>query len=164
MISRGVTCDADNQLTSVLQRKHPHELLDSVVKERLVKIFRLNRGAHSTASSVSVKRLFQEVFKVSFATSTTCASFDLASHVSGRRILQRYNLLSTPFSPLSIQASEPQRFLAAYFVQLFDSQGVFRFVCAGSGANYRQIRRGVKHLFELHSSFSVIRPKAFFPA
>ncbi|MGF6202587.1 hypothetical protein QF012_004632, partial [Pseudomonas laurylsulfatiphila] len=34
---------------------HPHELLDSVVKERLVKIFRLNRGAHSTAASFSVK-------------------------------------------------------------------------------------------------------------
>jgi len=37
MISRGVTCDADNLATSVLQHKHPHELLDSVVKERLVK-------------------------------------------------------------------------------------------------------------------------------
>jgi hypothetical protein len=49
-------------------------LLDSVVKERLVKIFRLNRGAHSTAASVAVKRLFSEVFKVSFVTSTTCAS------------------------------------------------------------------------------------------
>ncbi|MFJ3375168.1 hypothetical protein ACIPLA_09640, partial [Pseudomonas sp. NPDC086112] len=46
--------------------KHPHELLDSVVKERLVKIFRLNRGAHSTAAPVTVKRLFSEVFKVSF--------------------------------------------------------------------------------------------------
>ena len=73
MISRGVTCDADNLATSVLQHKHPHELLDSVVKERVVKSFRLNRGAHSTASRVSVKRLFSEVFKVSFATSTTCA-------------------------------------------------------------------------------------------
>ena len=39
MISRGVTCDADNLATSVLQHKHPHELLDSVVKERLVKSF-----------------------------------------------------------------------------------------------------------------------------
>jgi hypothetical protein len=39
MISRGVTGDADNQLTSVLQRKHPHELLDSVVKERWVDSF-----------------------------------------------------------------------------------------------------------------------------
>ncbi|MGE8145064.1 hypothetical protein ACQKP7_07620, partial [Pseudomonas frederiksbergensis] len=47
------------------------------VKERVVKIFRLNRGAHSTAAPVTVKRLFSEVFKVSFATSTTCA-FDLS--------------------------------------------------------------------------------------
>ncbi|RMP02498.1 hypothetical protein ALQ30_00286 [Pseudomonas syringae pv. persicae] len=53
-------------------------MLDSVVKERVVKSFRLNRGAHSTASLVSVKRLFQEVFKVSFATSTTCASINSA--------------------------------------------------------------------------------------
>ncbi|KPX29760.1 Unknown protein sequence, partial [Pseudomonas coronafaciens pv. garcae] len=47
-----------------------------VVKERVVKTFRLNRGAHSTASLVSVKRLFSEAFKVSFATSTTCASIN----------------------------------------------------------------------------------------
>jgi len=37
MISRRVTCVADNLATSVLPHKHPHELLDSVVKERLVK-------------------------------------------------------------------------------------------------------------------------------
>ncbi|MFJ2681526.1 hypothetical protein, partial [Pseudomonas sivasensis] len=37
--------------------KHPHELLDSVVKERLVKIFRLNRGAHSTANAPQVTPL-----------------------------------------------------------------------------------------------------------
>jgi hypothetical protein len=42
-------------LTISLTHKHPHELLDSVVKERLVKIFRLNRGAHSTAASFAVK-------------------------------------------------------------------------------------------------------------
>jgi hypothetical protein len=39
MISRGVTCVADNLSTSVLRHKHPHELLDSVVKERLVERF-----------------------------------------------------------------------------------------------------------------------------
>jgi hypothetical protein len=50
-------------LTISLTHKHPHELLDSVVKERLVKIFRLNRGAHSTAASFAVKRLFSEVFE-----------------------------------------------------------------------------------------------------
>ena len=30
---------ADNQLTSVLHHKHPHELLDSIVKERWVDSF-----------------------------------------------------------------------------------------------------------------------------
>jgi hypothetical protein len=143
MISRGVTCDADNQLTSVLQRKHPHELLDSVVKERWVKSF----SSQPRRAFYSVLCICQAVIFRSFQ-SFLC-NFNhlrfvrLASHVSGRRILQRYNLLSTAFSPLSIQASEPKRFLAAYFVQLFDFQGVFRFVCAGSGANYREIQRPV---------------------
>ncbi|MBX8558537.1 hypothetical protein K5D57_02350, partial [Pseudomonas cichorii] len=39
LTSRGVTCAADNLLTSVLHHKHPHELLDSVVKERWVEPF-----------------------------------------------------------------------------------------------------------------------------
>ncbi|GBH17027.1 Acyl-CoA synthetase [Pseudomonas syringae pv. actinidiae] len=69
----------------------------------MVKIFRLNRGAHSTASLVSVKRLFSEAFKVSFATSTTCASINSRLLINGRRILQRYNRVSNSFfSPLSI--------------------------------------------------------------
>ena len=63
---------------AVWLHKHPHELLDSVVKERLVKIFHLNRGTHSTAASFAVKWLFSEVFKESLTTSTTCA-FDLSS-------------------------------------------------------------------------------------
>ncbi|WP_233594265.1 hypothetical protein, partial [Pseudomonas syringae group genomosp. 3] len=84
----------------------------SVVKERVVKIFRLNRGAHSTASLVSVKRLFSEAFKVSFATSTTCASINAGLLISGRRILQRYNRVSNSFfSPLSIN-QDPTSFLA----------------------------------------------------
>jgi hypothetical protein len=53
MISRGVTCDADNQLTSVLQHKHPHELLDSIVKERLVKSFS-SQPRRAFYSSVSI--------------------------------------------------------------------------------------------------------------
>ncbi|KPW81187.1 hypothetical protein ALQ65_101036, partial [Pseudomonas syringae pv. coriandricola] len=61
------------------------------------------RGAHSTAPPVSVKRLFSEAFKASFATSTTCASINSELLVSGRRILQRYNRVSNSFfSPLSI--------------------------------------------------------------
>ncbi|WP_218967785.1 hypothetical protein, partial [Pseudomonas syringae] len=42
-------------------------------------------------------------FKVSFATSTTCASINSRLLISGRRILQRYNRVSNSFfSPLSI--------------------------------------------------------------
>ena len=56
LISRGVTCDADNQLTSSLtSHKHPHELLDSVVKERLADSFvsteaRILQQPHSPSS------------------------------------------------------------------------------------------------------------------
>ncbi|WP_206745383.1 hypothetical protein, partial [Pseudomonas syringae] len=51
----------------------------------------------------SVKRLFSEAFKVSFATSTTCASINSRLLINGRRILQRYNRVSNSFfSPLSI--------------------------------------------------------------
>jgi hypothetical protein len=39
----------------VLHHKHPHELLDSVVKERSVKSFVLTEAAHSTAASFLVK-------------------------------------------------------------------------------------------------------------
>ncbi|WP_207162416.1 hypothetical protein, partial [Pseudomonas fluorescens] len=72
-------------------------LLDSVVKERLVKMFRLNRGAHSTAASFAVKRLFSEVFEEFL---NNFNHLRLRSLVSGRRILQRYTLLSTPLFQL----------------------------------------------------------------
>ncbi len=39
----------------VLHHKHPHELLDSVVKERSVKSFVSTEAAHSTAASFLVK-------------------------------------------------------------------------------------------------------------
>jgi hypothetical protein len=59
VISRMVTCDADNlcDYQSVLTSTHTNCLI-RFVKERLVKSFRLNRGAHSTPSSEPVKRLF----------------------------------------------------------------------------------------------------------
>ena len=55
LISRGVTYVADNQLTTVLPHKHPHELLDSVVKERAVDSFdsteaRILQQPHSPSS------------------------------------------------------------------------------------------------------------------
>ena len=148
MISRGATCDADNQLTSVLQRKHPHELLDSVVKERLVKSLssQPRRAFYSSVSicQAVIFRSFQS-FLINFnhlrlprlgvsgqreANSTALQS--AVNHLFHRC---RFNL-------------QTEAFHTVYFVQLVDYQGVFRFVCAGSGANYRDILRSVKHLFE----------------
>ncbi|MDR8014675.1 hypothetical protein, partial [Ectopseudomonas guguanensis] len=45
-----------------LPHKHPHELLDSVVKEQLVKLFVSTEAAHSTAAFLSVKLFFEEFF------------------------------------------------------------------------------------------------------
>ncbi|WP_285797906.1 hypothetical protein, partial [Metapseudomonas resinovorans] len=50
--------------------KHPHELLDSVVKERFDQVFRLNRG-RAFYSSLSY---CQAVFRKSLFYSTACAS------------------------------------------------------------------------------------------
>jgi hypothetical protein len=60
-------------------------------------MFRLNRGAHSTAASLAVKWLFSEVFEDFF---NNFNHLRLRSLVSGRRILQRYTLLSTPLFQL----------------------------------------------------------------
>ena len=93
MISRGVTCAADNLATSVLQHKHPRELLDSVVKERLVKSF----SSQPRRAFYSVLCICQAVIFRSFQ-SFLCNFNHLRfrSLVSGRRILQRCPLLSTP--------------------------------------------------------------------
>ncbi|WP_339440969.1 hypothetical protein, partial [Pseudomonas proteolytica] len=56
-----------------------------------------NRGAHSTAASFAVKWLFSEAFEV-FLNNFNHLRF--RSLVSGRRILQRYTLLSTPLFQL----------------------------------------------------------------
>ena len=58
---------------SVLPHKHPHELLDSVVKEQLVKSFVSTEAAHSTAASLSVKLFFDFVSAETSFYSTTCA-------------------------------------------------------------------------------------------
>ena len=59
VISRMATCDADNlfDYQSVLTSTHTNCLI-RFVKERWLRAFRLNRGAHSTLSSFAVKRLF----------------------------------------------------------------------------------------------------------
>ncbi|MEB0183440.1 hypothetical protein QN410_02025, partial [Pseudomonas sp. Bout1] len=57
--------------------KHPHELLDSVVKERLVKIFRLNRGAEYTATSqlkpLKVYDFLQQNQLLNFQATSSCS-------------------------------------------------------------------------------------------
>ncbi|MEE3633675.1 hypothetical protein UIA24_05400, partial [Pseudomonas sp. AL 58] len=58
-ISRVVTCDADNlfDYQSDFTSTHTNCLI-RLLKSGWLRAFRLNRGAHSTLSSVSVKRLF----------------------------------------------------------------------------------------------------------
>ncbi|MEO9335390.1 hypothetical protein ABI260_24140, partial [Pseudomonas guguanensis] len=59
---------------SVLPHKHPHELLDSVVKEQLVKLFVSTEAAHSTAAFLSVKLFFEEFFLSTQQLAATSAS------------------------------------------------------------------------------------------
>ena len=76
---------------AVLPHKHPHELLDSIVKEQLVKPF------DSTEARILQQPLIPSSdFENFFSNSTACASDQLQSLVSGRRILQRFKPLSTP--------------------------------------------------------------------
>ena len=47
--------------SSVLPHKHPHELLDSVVKERFDQVFRLNRGRAFYSSLSTCQALFSKI-------------------------------------------------------------------------------------------------------
>ncbi|WP_221739868.1 hypothetical protein, partial [Pseudomonas saudiphocaensis] len=67
-------------------------MLDSVVKERFDQAFRLNRGRAFYSSPVSRQAVFEEVF---LSSQPLMPSINSASLVSGRRILQRSNPLST---------------------------------------------------------------------
>ena len=56
-------CDADNLSDHQSYiHKHPHELLDSVIKERFDQVFRLNRGRAFYSSPVTCQAVFEEVF------------------------------------------------------------------------------------------------------
>ena len=81
----------------VLLHKHPHELLDSVVKERFDQGFRLNRGR----AFYSSPSYCQAVFRKSLFYSTACRFRSVQLLVSGRRILQRSIPLSTTSSSAS---------------------------------------------------------------
>jgi hypothetical protein len=98
-------CDADNlaDYQSYIH-KHPHELLDSVVKERFDQVFRLNRGRAFYSSLVTCQAVFEEVF---LSSQPLALPINLASLFSGRRIIQRSKPLSTTsFQPLPINPTE----------------------------------------------------------
>ncbi|WP_218189555.1 hypothetical protein, partial [Pseudomonas sp. PA15(2017)] len=72
--------------------KHPHELLDSVVKERLAEAF-----ASTEARILQHPHLLSSCFSKNFSFfSTPCSARPDHLLSSGRRILQRYKPLSTP--------------------------------------------------------------------
>ncbi|WP_373389434.1 hypothetical protein [Pseudomonas alcaligenes] len=88
---------------SVLLHKHPHELLDSVVKERFDQVFRLNRG-RAFYSSLSI---CQAVFEEFFVSSQPLA---LKSQTSSRQREAHSTALKTAvnhlFQPLPIHSTE----------------------------------------------------------
>jgi hypothetical protein len=80
---------------TVLPHKHPHELLDSVVKERWLSLSSQPRRAFYSTSSIR-----QVVFRSSFpkkvlSTQPLALPISFWHLVSGRRILQRFKPLST---------------------------------------------------------------------
>jgi len=93
--------------SSVLPHKHPHELLDSVVKERFDQAFRLNRGRAFYSSLSTCQALFRKFLFYSIA----CRLAEPTTSRSGRRIIQRQFPLSTAFlsPPRSIRPRHQQR-------------------------------------------------------
>ena len=145
---------------SVLLHKHPHELLDSVVKEQLVKSF-----VSTEARILQQPHLSSSSFENFFSTSTACASDQPQSLVSGRRILQRSKTLSTTFltrlrstrpkhqqdQPSILSARrillESAASATSIFAQPFVFQRVLLEACTASGAHYRPSGLTVNTLF-----------------
>jgi len=88
--------------SSVLPHKHPHELLDSVVKERFDQVFRPNRGRAFYSSLSTCQALFRKFLFYSIA----CRLAEPTTSRSGRRIIQRQFPLSTAFFTTSIDSTE----------------------------------------------------------
>ena len=86
---------------TVLPHKHPHELLDSVVKERWLSLSSQPRRA-SYSSLISC----QAILKISFQLQPLALPINSRLLVSGRRILQRFKPLSTT-SFIASQHLEP---------------------------------------------------------
>ncbi|WP_224786426.1 MULTISPECIES: hypothetical protein [Pseudomonas] len=105
MISHVATCDADNlgDYQTVLTSTHTNCLIQ-FVKERLAERF-VSTEARILRFPLCLSSVYFEVFCEKLVQLQTLDS--LAISRSGRRILQRYNLLSTAFftaGDLSIEA------------------------------------------------------------
>src|SRR5690606_31899061 len=107
--SRVFTCDADN-LATINQciHKHPHELLDSVVKERFDGTEGLNRGrafyaAHPACQALA-ERFFVSAQSLTTATRTSRISQREANHTA---LNHTVNLASTSSPPPLADPSQP---------------------------------------------------------
>jgi len=136
VISRMVTCDADNlsDYQSVLTSTHTNCLIQ-FVKERLVEPF-VSTEARILRFPQSLSSVYFEVFRENLVQLQPLGS--LRSLVAGGESYSVTNRCQPPFSPLPISRSK--HFQHRRNIQLVESQGVFRSVCPGSGAQYKDIR------------------------
>jgi hypothetical protein len=121
-------------------------LLDSVVKERWVDSFVSTEARILQRLVYLSSGYFQKFSKFPYPLQPLARRSTLALLVSGRRILQRYHCVSNSFSsPLSINRIDAASSLTftSKPLQLIELQGFFVSVCAGSGANYREIKSPV---------------------
>ncbi len=86
-------------LTISLSHKHPHELLDSVVKERLVDSF-VSTEARILRLPQSLSSVYFEVFQRISNNFNHLTRFDLS--LAGGEFYSVSNRCQPPFSPLSI--------------------------------------------------------------
>src|SRR5690606_40170944 len=112
--SRVVTYDADN-LATINQciHKHPHELLDSVVKERFDGTEGLNRGrafyAANPACQALAERFFVSAQSLTTATRTSRISQREANHTALNHTVNRASTSSPPplADPSSATPAQP---------------------------------------------------------
>ena len=135
VISRMVTCDADNlgDYQSVLTSTHTNCLIQ-IVKERLVEPF-VSTEARILRCPQCLSSVYFEVFRENLVQLQPLGS--LRSLVAGGESYSVTTCCQLPFSPLPIRRSK--HFQSWENVQLVESQGVFRSVCPGSGAQYKEI-------------------------
>jgi hypothetical protein len=97
-------CDADNLSDHQSYiHKHPHELLDSVVKERFDQVFRLNRGRAFYSSLVTCQAVFEEFF-----VSSQPLALSINSHLSSAGG-ESYSVQNRCQPPPSTASDQPDR-------------------------------------------------------